>query len=340
MKIIFQVSGGIGKSVAATAVCSAIKKQYPKDELIVITGYPDVFLQNPNVSRVLAFGNLNYFYPDHIEGQDSKLLLQDPYNEEDFIYQRGHLIEVWCKMNGIKYNGEPPEIFITAKEKTTFAPMFASEKPIMVIQTNGGVPNQTDKYSWPRDLPINTAQQVVNAFVHEYNIVHIRRQDQLPLQNTYPVTAEFRQLAVLLMMSSKRLFIDSFAQHVAAALGLPSLVCWIANTPSQFGYSLHTNLIAAQPTLKPELRNAVFNKYNIMGQPVDFPYNSEAEIFSAEQIISLLRGDATPAIALAQDASPADVSTNVPADVSAEALAKEETLVKEEPSKKKALTTV
>jgi hypothetical protein len=29
VKRIFQIDGGIGKSVAATAVCKAIKKQYP-----------------------------------------------------------------------------------------------------------------------------------------------------------------------------------------------------------------------------------------------------------------------------------------------------------------------
>ncbi len=33
MKIIFQINGGIGKSIAATAVCRAIKKQNPADEL-------------------------------------------------------------------------------------------------------------------------------------------------------------------------------------------------------------------------------------------------------------------------------------------------------------------
>ena len=32
MKIIFQIDGGIGKSIAATAVCKAIKKQYPKSK--------------------------------------------------------------------------------------------------------------------------------------------------------------------------------------------------------------------------------------------------------------------------------------------------------------------
>jgi hypothetical protein len=47
MKIIFQIDGGIGKSIAGTAVCKAIKAQYPKDKLYVITGYPEVFLCNP-----------------------------------------------------------------------------------------------------------------------------------------------------------------------------------------------------------------------------------------------------------------------------------------------------
>jgi hypothetical protein len=290
MKIIFQVSGGIGKSIAATAVCKSIKKQYPKDELIVLTGYPDVFLQNPNVSRVLS-GQVNYFYPEYIEGKNSKIFLHDPYNETDFIYQRGHLIKVWCEMFGIKYNGEQPELFITGKEKTAYAPLFASQKPILAIQTNGGISKDGDKYSWPRDLPIQTAQKVVNAFAAEYNVVHIRRQDQLQLQNTFPVSMEFRQLAVLLMMSQKRLFIDSFAQHAAAALGLPSHVCWIGNVPTQFGYDLHNNIIANTPTMQPELRNAMFNKYNIGGQATEFPYNNEDEIFDADVLIEALRRD-------------------------------------------------
>ena len=291
MKIILQVDGGIGKSIAATAVCKAIKTQYPKADLIVISGYPDVFSPNPNVKMSLGYSNLNYFYPQYVEGQDAIFMLQNPYLETDFIYQRGHLIKVWCEMFGIKYNGELPEIFLTGKEKTQFGKMFVSPKPILAIQTNGGIPNQTDKYSWPRDLPMNTAQTVVNAMAQDYNVVHIRRQDQLTLQNVYPVQAEFRALAVLISMSTKRLFIDSFAQHTAAALGLPSVVCWIANLPSQFGYEMHTNLIANPPTLPPEFRYSVFSKYNITGQVTEFCYRDEDEIFDADTIIEALRKD-------------------------------------------------
>ena len=292
MKIILQVNGGIGKSVAATAVCCAIKKQYPDSELIVITGYPEVFMGNRKVSMTLGHNELNYFYKNHLEDRpDTLLFMHDPYLETDFIQRRGHLIEVWCRMFGIPYNGELPELVVNHKERTSYSKMFESPKPILVLQTNGGMPNQTDKYSWPRDLPFATAQQVVNAYLPTHNVVQIRRKDQPTLQNVYPVEAGFRQLLVLLTMSDKRLFIDSFAQHAAAALGLPSVVCWIANVPSQFGYELHTNIISNPPTLEPELRHSVLAKYNTNGPETEFPYNNEDEIFDVDKIIAALRGE-------------------------------------------------
>lgn len=292
MKIVLKIDGGIGKSVLATAVCKAIKTQHPNSELIVITGYPEVFEGNRRIYKVYRHNELMYFYRDHIDGQsDTKFCLQEPYVETDFIHRRGHLIKVWCEMNGIKYNGELPELFLTHKEKKSFGQMFLSPKPILLIQTNGGMPNQTDKYSWPRDMPFDTAQKVVNAFVATHNIVHIRRKDQPTLQNVYPVEGGFRQLAVLISMSDKRLFIDSFAQHTAAALGLPSVVFWVANVPSQFGYEMHKNIIANPPTLEPELRNSVLLQYNTNGPESEFPYNNEEEIIDAQVLIDALNGN-------------------------------------------------
>ncbi len=287
MKIIFKIDGGIGKSVAATAVVAAIKKQYPDSKLIVITGYPEVFEGNRKVYQINRHNELNYFYRDHIEGQpDTLFFMQEPYIHTNFIHRNGHLNKVWSEMNGITWNNEMPELFISHKEKTSHSKMFESPKPIMVIQTLGGMPNQTDKYSWPRDLPMATAQKIVDHYCQTYNVVHIRRKDQPTLQNVYPVEAGFRQLAVLIAMSKKRLFIDSFAQHTAAALGLQSVVCWIANVPSQFGYDLHTNIIANAPTLEPELRNSILSKYNTNGPETEFPYNNEEEIFDINKIIA------------------------------------------------------
>lgn len=288
MNIIFQIDGGIGKSIAGTAVCRAIKKQYPNDQLIVITGYPDVFLCNPNVDKVFNFNNLNYFYTDYIEGKHVKMCVHNPYLHTDFINLNGHLIKIWCEMFEIEYNGEMPELFINNREFNFFGNKFASQKPIFLIQSHGGGGNQPNKYSWARDLPLGLVQGIVNTFANDFNVLHMRRDDQLPLQNTTPVQAEFRALATLIALSQKRLFIDSFAQHAAAALGLHSVVCWIGNTPSQFGYDVHTNIVANPPTIRPELRHSVFSKYNISGVPTEFPYRHEEEIFDFNEIIEAL----------------------------------------------------
>jgi hypothetical protein len=259
----------------------------------VITGYPEVFEGNRKVYKNITHNELSYFYREHVEGQpDTLFCLQEPYIANDFIHRNGHLIKVWCEMNGIAYNGELPELFLTHKEKSAFGIRLQSPgKPILVLQTNGGMPNQTDKYSWPRDMPYATAQKIVNAFAPTHNVVQIRRKDQVTLQNVAPAEGTFRQLAVLILMSHKRLFIDSFAQHTAAALGLPSVVCWVANVPSQFGYGLHHNIMANAPTLEPELRHSVLAKYNTNGPETEFPYHNEDEIFNVDEIIAALNGE-------------------------------------------------
>ncbi len=287
MNIIFQISGGLGKSIMATAVCSAIKKKYPEANLIVVSAYADVYLNNPNVHRAYNFGGISYFYDEFIDGKEFKVFANDPYLETAHIKQNEHLIKTWCEMFDVPYNGEMPELFLTEREKQFYLNKFTADKPIMVIQTNGGA--QTEhKYSWARDLPASLVTKLIDTYKDDYHIAHIRREDQLGYENTIPVTDSFRGLCVLLVLSSKRLLIDSFAQHVAAALDLPSTVCWIANKPKVFGYELHDNIQSNPFTNKPELRNAYLSKFNIAGDLIEFPYNSENEIFDLETIIESL----------------------------------------------------
>jgi hypothetical protein len=288
MNIVFQINGGIGKCVIATAVCEAIKKEYPESKLIVISGYPDVFLNNPNVDRAFAFGGFSYFYEEYIEDKEFKIFAHDPYLQTEHIEQKEHLIKTWCEMFNIPYNGESPRIFLTDREIKFFGNKFSSDKPLFLLQTNGGAPSDM-AYSWSRDMPISIANDIVNEFKDVYNIIHIRREDQIPLDNTIPITDSFRALAVLISLSRKRLFIDSFCQHTAAALELPSTVCWITNKPNVFGYEIHDNIISNIFTVKPELRNAYLSKFNIGGDLLEFPYNDESEIFDANAIISSVK---------------------------------------------------
>jgi hypothetical protein len=288
MNIVFQINGGIGKCVIATAVCEAIKKEYPESKLIVISGYPDVFLNNPNVDRAFAFGGFSYFYEEYIEDKEFKIFAHDPYLQTEHVEQKEHLIKTWCEMFNIPYNGESPRIYLTDREIKFFGNKFSSDKPLFLLQTNGGAPSDM-AYSWSRDMPISIANDIVNEFKDVYNIIHIRREDQIPLENTIPITDSFRALAVLISLSRKRLFIDSFCQHTAAALELPSTVCWITNKPNVFGYEIHDNIISNIFTVKPELRNAYLGKFNIGGDLLEFPYNDESEIFDANAIISSVK---------------------------------------------------
>jgi hypothetical protein len=288
MNIVFQINGGIGKCVMATAVCEAIKKQYPDSKLIVVSGYADVFLNNPFVTRAFNFGGFSYFYEEYLENQEFKIMAHDPYLETRHVMQDEHLIETWCKLFGVKYNGEQPQIHLTDREKKFFENKFYSDRPILLMQTNGGG-DQNLKYSWARDIPGKFVNSVIEEFVNDYNIVHIKREDQLDYAKTFPVTDTFRALTVLVSMSTKRLFMDSFAQHVAAGMNLPSTVCWIANKPEVFGYKVHTNIISNPFTLTPELRNAYLGKFNIGGDLLEFPFKSEDEIFNVDDIIKSIK---------------------------------------------------
>ena len=274
----------MGKSIIATAVCEVIKKQYANDKLIVVTAYPDVFLNNPNVDRVFSFNDLSYFYDDYINEKDFKILAHDPYFETSHITQDKHLIVTWCEMFNIKYNGEQPKIYLTDREVQYLSKKFISDKPILLLQTNGGA-NLDMKYSWARDIPYSTANIIVDYFKNDYKIFHICRDEQIKLENTISVTDNFRSLAVLILISNKRLLIDSFAQHAAAALNVKASVCWIANKPNVFGYEIHDNILANEFTVKPELKKSYLMKFNIGGDLNEFPYRNESEIFNVNKII-------------------------------------------------------
>ena len=289
MNIIFSINGGIGKVIASTAVCAAIKEKYPEDNLIVVSGYPEVFINNPNVYKSFAFGQTHYFYKDFIESQkDLKIFAHDPYVEAKHVMREEHLIETWCRMYDLPVVKQKGELFLTKREIDFFRNKYSSDRPIMLLQTNGGA--QADlKYSWARDMPRAVAEEVISTMNKTYNVLHLRREDQLKFDGTFSVTDNFRGLAVLIHLSEKRLFIDSFAQHAAAAMDKSSTVLWVCNSPKVFGYDMHTNIEANPETLHPDLRNSFLAKYNIAGDLNEFPYNDESEIFNIEQILESLK---------------------------------------------------
>lgn len=287
---IFHLEGGLGKHIAATAVAEAIKTNHPDRELVVICAYPEIFLNLPFVDRVFKIGMTPYFYKDYIDGKDSIIFKHEPYFTTDHIHKRLPLIENWCKLYDLEYGGEKPSLIFNLRQREFGINKWNRGKPILVLQTNGGPLNeQPYPYSWTRDMPKDVAQNIVDYHTaNGYHVIQICRNQINALDNVEVVTESMgnMELLSLLLVSSKRVLIDSSLQHAAAALNLPSFVLWVATSPNIFGYSIHTNVIAELPeTVK--LPDSYLFDYNFNGMIHECPILDEA-IFNYDEIMTTI----------------------------------------------------
>jgi len=285
MNIIFQIDGGLGKSIMATAMVKVIKKRYKNCKLIVVTAYPDVFLNNPHVDKLYRTDQMNGAYLKYVKDQDCKVFVEDPYRHSDFITEKHHLFRTWCKIFGLNYGGEQPELYLTQPEIDYFTPFYTLDKPILAIQPNGGPAEQGFNYSWTRDIPEPTVLDIINHYKNDYTIVHVKRQDQKVYPDTMQALDGFRSIAILLQLSKKRLLMDSFTQHLAAAMNVKSTVCWVTTKPEIFGYKLHDNILANPFTKEPLIQNSVYQPFNLAQDISSIPYNDLREIFDVNKIV-------------------------------------------------------
>ena len=285
MNVIFQIDGGLGKSIMATAIVKVIRKRYKNAHIIVATAYPDVFLNNPHINECFRIEQMGGAYLKYVKDQDCKIFAEDPYHNSSFLTEKEHLYKTWCKIYGLHYNNEQPELYLTQPEIEYFKPFYNTEKPIMVIQPNGGPQGQGFQYSWTRDIPEPTANEIIQHYKEDYTIVHIKREDQYKYPDTLQALDGFRSIAILLQLSKKSLLIDSFGQHLAAAIGVKSTVCWVTTKPKVFGYKLHDNVQANSFTKEPQIQNSIYQPFNLAQDVSSIPYNDLREVFDTNKII-------------------------------------------------------
>lgn len=283
--IVFEIKGGAGKNVMATAVIKALKKQYPESNIIVVTAWDDLWYNNPNVYKILKFGELKYFYDDYIKDKDTKIMIMNPYDTDDYIHNRKNLIEIWCDLNKIPYNGEEPELFFTQREINYVKNTIISKinQPIFLIQPFGG--SYEEGYSWARDIPLSDSEKIVKHYNSlGYKTLQVKTEKQILVSGAEGITKPMREIAILIMYSDKRLFIDSVCQHIAGALKIPSTVCWIVNKPKVFGYSIHDNISTDAEIVFHTTEKSYLQPYDITGKPNEFPFDTKS-LFNVKEII-------------------------------------------------------
>lgn len=289
--IVLSISGGIGKNILATAVVKAIKRENPEMNIVILTAWKDAWLYNPSIYRCYKFDNAPYFFSNYVNGKNVKVFALEPYQTEGYILKKEHLLVSWCTLCGVEYKGETPELFFNQREIEYVVNNVSKNDPILLVQTHGGG-NADIKHSWMRDLPINIAQEVVNQFRGEARIIHVRRDDQLPLQDVEQFKGGIRELMVLVRESKYRLFIDSMCQHTAMALGKKSTVCWIRNYPHVLGYDFHDNYLCDAQDEIDALDFSLLEPYDIAGHIVQCPFKEGTKLFDVQILVNSIRNQA------------------------------------------------
>jgi hypothetical protein len=287
--LIWHIEGGLGKNVAATSLINTLNDTYVDRKIIIVASWPEVFLNHPGVYRVYRVGNTNYFYDDYIKGKDVLVFKHEPYGETDHILNKKHLIENWCKLMGIEYSNQLPVINFNFVQKRNFR-KWNREKPILIIQTNGGPLDSDVEYSWTRDMPYMLALNIADKYRETHHIIQICKKNSLRIPNVEVIDQQMasNELFSLIFNSDKRFLIDSCLQHVSASFGLESTVFWIGTSPKTFGYQIHNNIVANKPKTEHKLPNSYLYDYSFEGLPYECPYMELEEMFDIPSIMKTI----------------------------------------------------
>jgi hypothetical protein len=289
---VITISGGAGKNLMFSAVAKNLKKVFDDHNIVVITPFPELLINNKHIDRVFRTGSTPYMHEDYLTGEGHLASAVEPYQDGGYLLEKEHLIKTWSRLLGGADEFEMPSLELNRRELSLFSnkirTQIQTDKPLFVINPFGGPPQQEFKYNWCRDIPYKQAQEIVNYLNMEgkYTVVQIAREDQIKLENCSYFHGPLRDICCLLAMSQKRILIDSFCQHACAAMGLESIVCWVTNKPKVFGYDLHTNVLAKPFETHIHRVDSVYQQDDWSGQWNHYyPYETD-EVFDIADILN------------------------------------------------------
>ena len=240
------INGGIGKHICATTLLRYIQTKDKDAKLIVISGFPEIFLHNPRVHRNLHHMT-SYVFDDYVKGTD--LRLGDPYSLIEYYDGKEHINKLYPKSYRFEGMNEDlyPEIYLSPDELRE-AEDFATQstKPIITFQPTGGnqrVGQVKDPRSFTgRDLTRQSAQRIVDSLKDDYNVLHVRLPHEYALDNVKSIEWPFRKFITLIPFIRAHIGIDSVMMHAVAAFKKPGLIFWGNTNAHNLGYEHFFNV--------------------------------------------------------------------------------------------------
>lgn len=237
--ILVHVNGGLGKCIAFTAVAKCYKEQYPDQELIIVSGYPEVFVNNPNVDGNYPFATTE-LWSRYYGNPDYTVYAHDPYFEDAWIKnERIHLAQIWCTMLGIQCTGSNPELYFSGPEVDELNLMIQVNKPLCVVQSTGG--SNPKSRSWTRNPPREELDAYLAQYMESHYIIHLGLPETPPLSNVHQRIENLnrRQAMSLIYYAHTFVGIDSYGMHARAAnplAGETTIFLPLAESKERLGY--------------------------------------------------------------------------------------------------------
>lgn len=215
--LVLHINGGLGKCIMATTVIKNYKLQFPKAKVVVVSGYPEVFLHNPDVYRNFKF-ETPYLWVDYYGNPDWKVFAQDPYLEPAWIKNNPkHLTQIWTEMLGAAYKQKTPLLYFSSAEVDELQRMIQVDKPLIVVQSTGGsIPSAR---SWTRNPPHDEFEAYLAKHLDKNYILHVCLPDTPVLQNVNQRVENMdrRKAMALFYYANEVVGIDSYSLHARAA---------------------------------------------------------------------------------------------------------------------------
>ena len=239
INLVLHLNGGLGKMLMATAVIRSYKQANPGSKIVVVSGYPEVFINNPDVYRSLPF-NTPYLWQDYYGKPGWVVEAQDPYLTDAWIKNRKqHLIDIWCGMLKIPNVQKTPLLYFSDPELDELNAMIKVDKPLLVVQSTGGA--NAAARSWTRNPPYAEFNDYLARFAESHFIVHLALPETPALTNTHQrvETLTRRQAMCLVYYAHAFVGIDSFGLHARSAnskAGDTTIFFPLAESVDRLGY--------------------------------------------------------------------------------------------------------
>jgi len=239
--LVLHINGGIGKCIIATAVIRSYKQNYPGSRVVVVSGYPDVFIHNPDVYLNFSF-NTPYLWQDYYGSDEWEVSAKDPYMENAWIKnEKRHLTDIWCDLLGVPSVQKTPLLYFSGPEVDDLNAMIKTDKPLLVVQSTGG--SNAAARSWTRNPPQNEFDEFLGFFKDTHYILHLCLPETPNLTNCHQRVDNLsrRQAMCFIHYAAEFVGIDSFGQHARAAnphAGPTAIFFPLAESVERLGYDL------------------------------------------------------------------------------------------------------